>query len=60
MSLAGIVATFLGVLVICSRGPLLLVPASALRWFGEAIKTKGRTRMFGIGRLLSKLEQTMQ
>ncbi len=47
MSSAGIVATFLGVLVICSRGPLLLVPASALRWFGEAIKTEGRTRIFG-------------
>ena len=48
MSSVGIVATFLGVLVICSRGPLLLVPASALRWFGAAVKTKGRTRIFGV------------
>ena len=47
MSTAGIVAMFLGALVVCIRGPLLLVPAATLRWFGEAIKTKGRTRVFG-------------
>ncbi len=47
MSTAGMVAMFLGVLIVCSRGPLLLIPASALRWFGEAIKTEGRTRVSG-------------
>ncbi len=47
MSTAGMVTMVLGVLIICTRGPLLLIPASALRWFGEAIKTEGRTRVCG-------------
>ncbi len=47
MSTAGMAAMFLGVLIICSRVPLVLIPASALRWFGEAIKTEGRTRVSG-------------
>ena len=48
MSTAGIVTMFLGALIVCIRGgPLLLAPAATLRWFGEATKTKGRTRVFG-------------
>ncbi len=47
MSTAGMVAMFLGVLIVCSRGPLLLIPATTLRWFSEAIKIEGRTRGFG-------------
>jgi hypothetical protein len=47
MSTSGIVAIFLGLLIICSRGQLLLVPAFTLRWFGEMIKTKVRTRIMG-------------
>ncbi len=47
MSTAGIVTMFLGALMVCIRGPLLFAPAAALRWFGEAIKTKSRTRVFG-------------
>ncbi len=47
MSTAGIVTMFLGALIVCIRGPLLFAPAATLRWFGEAIKTKGRTRVFG-------------
>ena len=48
MSMSGIVAMFLGVLIICSRGPLIFIPASALRWFRVAIKTKNRTRGLGV------------
>lgn len=47
MSIAGAVATSLGILIICSRAPLLLFPALGLRWFREAIKTEGRTRLLG-------------
>ncbi len=47
MSTAGLVTMLLGALVVCVRLPLLLMPAATLRWFGEAIKTKGRTRVLG-------------
>ena len=47
MSTAGIVTMFLGAFIVCIRGPLLLAPAATLRWFGEAIKTKSRTRVLG-------------
>ena len=47
MSMAGIVAIFLGVFIVCSRGPLLLAPASTLRVFQKVIATKTRTRVLG-------------
>ena len=47
MSMSGIVTVFLGLMIICSRGPLIFVPATALRWFRAAIKTKNRTRVLG-------------
>ncbi len=47
MSTVGIVTMFLGAFIVCVRGPLLLAPAATLRWFGEAIKTKSRTRVLG-------------
>ncbi len=47
MSMAGVVAMFLGVSIVCSLGPLLLAPAATLRVFQKAIETKARTRVFG-------------
>ena len=47
MSMSGIVTICLGLLIICSRSPLIFVPASALGWFRAAIKTKNRTRGMG-------------
>jgi hypothetical protein len=47
MSMSGIVTICLGLLIICSRGPLIFVPASVLAWFRAAIKTKNRTRGLG-------------
>lgn len=47
MNMAGVVAILVGFLIISSRGPLLLFPNSALRWFREAIKTESRTRILG-------------
>jgi hypothetical protein len=47
MSTAGMVTMFLGVFIICTRAPLVLIPATALRWLGEAIKTERRTRVYG-------------
>ena len=48
MSTAGIVTMFLGAFIVCLRGPLLFVPEATLQWFGEAIKIKRRTRVYGI------------
>ena len=47
MGLAGIVAIFLGLFIIFSRGPLLLYPAFTLRWFGTVIESESRTRVLG-------------
>ncbi len=47
MSTAGIVTMFLGAFIVCTRSTLIFAPAASLRWFGEAIKTKTRTRVFG-------------
>ena len=37
----------LGVVVVCSRGPLLVAPAATLRWFEGVIGTNGGTRALG-------------
>lgn len=47
VSFAAIVAIFLGALIICTRGPLILFPAYTFRWFGTVIKTQARTRVLG-------------
>ena len=47
MSMSGLVAAFVGALIICLRAPLVFAPATALRWLGDAFKTEGRTRAFG-------------
>ncbi|MFP6839203.1 MAG: hypothetical protein VB962_06420 [Pseudohongiellaceae bacterium] len=47
MNVAGVIAILVGILIISSRGHLLLFPDSALRWFGKAIKTESRTRILG-------------
>ena len=47
MSTSGIVAVFLGLLIIGSRSPLLLAPAFTLRWFGEVMKSKVWIRTTG-------------
>jgi len=47
MSKVGVVSIVLGVLVVCSRGALLVAPAATLRWFEGLIGTNGRTRALG-------------
>jgi hypothetical protein len=47
MSEVGVVSIVLGVVVVCSRGALLVAPAATLHWFEGMIATNGRTRAFG-------------
>ncbi len=47
MSAVGIVAIALGILVVCSRGTLLIAPAPTLRWFKQTSANNGRLRTFG-------------
>ena len=47
MSEVGIVSIVLGVVVVCSRGALLVAPAATLRWFEGVVATNGRTRALG-------------
>ena len=47
MSEVGIVSIVLGVVVVCSRGALLVAPAATLRWFESVVATNGRTRALG-------------
>ncbi len=52
MSLAGLVTICLGVLVVLSRGVMLVAPAISLGWFQAAVKTQQRTRTLGVVALL--------
>lgn len=47
MSVSGLVAAFIGIVIIGIRAPLVVAPASALRWLSWAVETEGRTRAFG-------------
>ncbi len=47
MSAVGIVTITLGVLVVFSRGALLITPEATLRWFKETISSNSRLRAFG-------------
>ena len=47
MSEVGVVSIVLGVVMVCSRGALLVAPAATLRWFEGVIATNGRTRALG-------------
>jgi hypothetical protein len=44
----GIVTIVLGLIVVCSRGALVVAPAAALRRFDRLIETNGRTRALGV------------
>ena len=52
MSTVGIGFMLLGAFIVCSRGPLLLAPASVLRGFRAMVKTATRTRILGVFLLL--------
>jgi hypothetical protein len=47
VSEVGVVSIVLGVVVVCSRGALLVAPAATLRWFERLIGTNGGTRALG-------------
>ena len=44
----GVVSIALGLLIVVSRGFLVLFPAATLRWFEEKVLTASRTRLFGL------------
>jgi hypothetical protein len=47
MSRVAVVSIVLGVVVVCSRGALLVAPAVTLGWFEALIATDGRIRALG-------------
>ncbi len=47
MNAVGITCITLGVFIICSRGPLIVVPGATLRWFHWLIETNTKIRMLG-------------
>ena len=47
MSAVAIVSIALGLLIMVSRGLLVVAPAATLRWFGGIIRSEARTRIFG-------------
>ena len=47
MSAVATATISLGLLVVCTRGPLAVAPAAALRSFRRLIATNDRTRIFG-------------
>ncbi len=48
MSLAGLVTICLGVLVVLTRGVMLIAPATSLGWFKAAVKTQQRTQILAV------------
>ena len=48
MSAVGVVSIVFGVVVVCSRAPLLVAPASTLRWLAGVIGTNGPIRALGV------------
>jgi Mn2+/Fe2+ NRAMP family transporter len=55
MTTASIVAILLGVLTICVRGPLIVVPAATLRVYKRLISSATTTRLLGGATLLIAL-----
>ena len=47
MNEVGAMSILLGIVVVCSRGALLVAPAATLRWFAAAIGTNSGSRVFG-------------
>jgi hypothetical protein len=47
VSEVGVASIVFGVVMVCSRGPLLLAPAATLGWFERLIETNGRIRALG-------------
>jgi hypothetical protein len=47
VSEVGVASIVFGVVMVCSRGPLLLAPAATLGWFERLIETDGRIRALG-------------
>jgi len=47
VSEAGVVSIVLGIVLVCSRGALLVAPAATLRWFEGLIATNAGTRALG-------------
>lgn len=47
MNRVAVVSIVLGVIVVCSRGALLVAPAATLGWFEDLIATDGRIRALG-------------
>jgi len=48
VSEVGVVSIVVGVVVVCSRGALLVAPAATLHRFDDVIATNGRTRALGV------------
>ena len=47
MSEVGVVSIVVGVVIVCSRGALLIAPAATLNWFRGVIATDSRIRALG-------------
>ena len=52
MSAIGVVSIAVGLLIMVSRGLLVLAPAATLRWFGGIVQSEARTRILGTCALL--------
>ena len=52
MSAVGIVSILVGILVICGRAPLMIVPAAFLGWFNRLIESDSNLRILGVISLL--------
>lgn len=52
MSAVGIVSIILGLLIVISRGLLVVSPRTTLQSFGKIIQTESRTRLVGLATLL--------
>ena len=48
MSTAGMVTMFLGVFIICTRAPLIIIPRTTLRAFEKVVSTETGTRGLGV------------
>ena len=47
MSAVGVVSIALGIIVVCSRAPLVVAPAPTLLWWQGMFSTNSRVRVFG-------------
>ena len=48
MSVVGWVTMLLGLLIVASRGPLLVWPARLLGWFQSVVRSEAKTRVLGV------------